>query len=201
MVAAASWMYVVDWGPWIWQMLCKSFAYDIERYFWRVVDSIWSFVVSETKTKWNVYCVARQYHDSRYVHWIRRIYTRAVILLPVAAFFNAFPTAAKGSLTEGNDQLLKTTSNLFFAPLNGFVYLCLSPSLLFTSSQIVEFFLILNTTAITRNVTVTSGNVCVQSGWQLPVEAVLDLIVYLSKGITILQTKQRYREVTNINIS
>ena len=49
MVTATSWMYVVDWGPWIWQMLCKSFAYDIERYFWRVVDSIWSFVVSETK--------------------------------------------------------------------------------------------------------------------------------------------------------
>ena len=61
------------------------------------------------------------------------------ILLPVAAFFNAFPTAAKGSLTEGNDQLLKTTSNLFFAPLNGFVYLCLSRSLLFTSSQIPEY--------------------------------------------------------------
>ena len=53
------------------------------------------------------------------------------ILLPVAAFFNAFPTAAKGSLTEGNDQLLKTTSNLFFAPLNGFVYLCLTRSLPF----------------------------------------------------------------------
>ena len=44
----------------------------------------------------------------------------------------------------------------------------------------VEFFLILNTTAITRNVTVTSGNVCIQSGWQLPVEAVLDSIVYLN---------------------
>ena len=39
-----------------------------------------------------------------------------------------------------------------------------------------------------------------QSGWQLPVEAVLDSIVYLT-GIAILQTKQRYREVTNINIS
>lgn len=46
----------------------------------------------------------------------------------------------------------------------------------------VEFFLILNTTAVTRNVTVTSGNAYVQSGWQLPVEAVLDSIVYL-KGI------------------
>ena len=67
MVTPTSWIYVVDWGQRIWQMLCKSFAYDIERYFWRVVDSIWSFVVSETKTKWNVYCVARQYHDSRYV--------------------------------------------------------------------------------------------------------------------------------------
>ena len=66
----------------------------------------------------------------------------------------------------------------------------------------VNFFFILNTTAVIRNVNVTSGIVCVQSGWQLPVDlAVLDLIVYLSKGITILQTKQRYREVTNINIS
>jgi len=63
-----------------------------------------------------------------------------------------------------------------------------------------RIFLILNTTAVKRNVTVTSGNVCVQSGWQLLVEAVLDSIVYL-KGITILQTKQRYREVTNINIT
>ena len=41
-----------------------------------------------------------------------------------------------------------------------------------------------------------------RGGMQLPLDlAVLDLIVYLSKGITILQTKQRYREVTNINIS
>ena len=64
-----------------------------------------------------------------------------------------------------------------------------------------QFFFILNTTAVIRNVNFTSGIVCVQSGWQLPVEAVLDLIVYLSKGKTILQTKQRYREVTNINIS
>ena len=145
--------------------------------------------------------MARQYHDSRYVHWIRQIYTRAVELATHPGVFHRISHCSKTKFEKGNDQLLKTTSNLFFAPLNGFVYLCLSPSLLFTSSQIVEFFLILNTTAITRNVTVTSGNVCVQSGWQLPVEAVLDLIVYLSKGITILQTKQRYREVTNINIS
>ena len=146
--------------------------------------------------------MARQYHDSRYVHWIRQIYTRAVELATHPGVFHRISHCSKTKFEKGNDQLLKTTSNLFFAPLNGFVYLCLSPSLLFTSSQIVEFFLILNTTAITRNVTVTSGNVCVQSGWQLPLDlAVLDLIVYLSKGITILQTKQRYREVTNINIS
>ena len=119
MVTATSWMYVVDWGPWIWQMLCKSFAYDIERYFWRVVDSIWSFVVSETKTKWNVYCVARQYHDSRYVHWIRQIYTRAVELATHPGVFHRISHCSKTKFEKGNDQLLKTTSNLFFAPLNG----------------------------------------------------------------------------------
>ena len=139
MVTPTSWMYVVDWGPRIWQMLCKSFAYDIERYFWRVVDSIWSFVVSETKTKWNVYCVARQYHDSRYVYWIRQIYTRAVELATHPGVFHRISHCSKTKFEKGNDRLLKTTSNLFFAPLNGFVYLCLSPSLLFTSSQIPEY--------------------------------------------------------------
>ena len=138
MVTPTSWMYVVDWGPWIWQMLCKSFAYDIERYFWRVVDSIWSFVVSETKTKWNVYCVARQYHDSRYVHWIRQIYTRAVELATHPGVFHRISHCSKTKFEKENDQLLKTTSNLFFAPLNGFVYLCLTRSLLFTGSQIPE---------------------------------------------------------------
>ena len=51
-------------------------------------------------------------------------------LPPVPAFFIAFPTAAK------RDQLLKTTSNLFFAPLNGFVYLCLTRSLPFTICRV-----------------------------------------------------------------
>ena len=96
MVTPTCWMYVVDWGPRIWQMLCKSFAYDIERYFWRVVDSIWSFVVSETKTKWNVYCVVRQdtYTGSGK-------FTLAPSSLPrIPAFFIAFPTAAKRSLKK-----------------------------------------------------------------------------------------------------
>ena len=123
--------YVVDWGPWIWQMLSKSFAYNIERYFWRVVDSIWSFVLSETKTKWNVYCVARQYHDSRYVHWIRRIYTRAVDIATRRGFFHRISHCSKTKFEKGNDKLLKTISNLFFGPLNGFVYLCLTRSLPF----------------------------------------------------------------------
>ena len=143
MVTATSWMYVVDWGPWIWQMLCKSFAYDIERYFWRVVDSIWSFVVSETKTKWNVYCVARQNHDSRYVHWIRQIYTRPVELATRPRFFHRISHCSKTKFEKGNDQLLKTTSNLFFAPLNGFVYLCLTCSLPFTICRVFLFNFIL----------------------------------------------------------
>ena len=142
MVTPTCWMYVVDWGPRIWQMLCKSFAYDIERYFWRVVDSIWSFVVSETKTKWNVYCVVRQYHDSRHVHWIRQIYTRAVELATHPGVFHRISHCSKTKFEKGNDRLLKTTSNLFFAPLNGFVYLCLSPSLLFTRFQNTRVFFI-----------------------------------------------------------
>lgn len=92
---------------------------------------IWSFVLSETKTKWNVYCVARQYHDSRYVHWIRRIYTRAVDIATRRGFFHHISHCSKTKFEKGNDQLLKTTSNLFFGPLNGFVYLCLTRSLPF----------------------------------------------------------------------
>ena len=83
--------------------------------------------------------MARQYHDSRYVHWIRQIYTRAVELATHPGVFHRISHCRKTKFEKENDQLLKTTSNLFFAPLNGFVYLCLSPSLLFTSSQIPEY--------------------------------------------------------------
>ena len=247
MVTPTSWMYVVDWGPWIWQMLCKSFAYDIERYFWRVVDSIWSFVVSETKTKWNVYCVARQYHDSRYVPALYQanLHSRRRACHPSRRVSSHFPLQQnevwkrKWSVAQNNLKPFLCTSQWFCLLVShtfSTIYQQPDSRILESSSWIlfylnqdkrfehnseisrktlavifamltcllwtfVNFFLILNTTAVIRNVNFTSGIVCVQSGWQLPVEAVLDLIVYLSKGITILQTKQRYREVTNINIS
>ena len=141
MVTATSWMYVVDWGPRIWQMLCKLFAYDIERYFWRVVDSIWSFVVSETKpnetpTVWLANIMIQDTYTGS-----GKFTLVPSSLPPVPAFFKSqFPLQQNEVWKlKGNDQLLKTTSNLFFAPLNGFVYLCLSRSLLFTSSQIPEY--------------------------------------------------------------
>ena len=118
-------------------MLCKSFAYDIGRYFWRVVDSIWSFVVSETKpnetsTVWLGKIVIQDTYTGS-----GKFTLAPSSLPPVPAFFIAFPTAAK------RDQLLKTTSNLFFAPLNGFVYLCLTRSLPFTIYRVflLNFFL------------------------------------------------------------
>ena len=73
----------------------------------------------------------KQYHDSRYVHWIRRIYTRAVDIATRRGFFHHISHCSKTKFEKGNDQLLKTTSNLFFGPLNGFVYLCLTRSLPF----------------------------------------------------------------------
>ena len=130
MVAAASWMYVVDWGPWIWQMLCKSFAYDIERYFWRVVDSIWSFVVSETKTKWNVYCVARQYHDSRYVHWIRRIYTCAVDIATRRGFFQCISHCSKRKFDWRKRSIAQNNLKPFLCTSQWF---CLLVSLTFST--------------------------------------------------------------------
>ena len=63
--------------------------------------------------------MARQYHDSRYVHWIRQIYTRAVELATHPGVFHRISHCSKTKFEKGNDQLLKTTSNLFFAPLNG----------------------------------------------------------------------------------
>ena len=74
-----------------------------------------------------------------YRHCIRQIYTRAVELATRPGVFRRISHCSKTKFEKENDQLLKTTSNLFFAPLNGFVYLCLTRSLLFTSSQIPEY--------------------------------------------------------------
>ena len=145
MVTATSWMYVVDWGPVDFvnavQIVCLRYR---QRY-----DRLWYRKQSQIK---RLVCGYRQNHDSRYVHWIRQIiHSRRRACHPSRRISHC----SKTKFEKGNDQLLKTTSNLFFAPLNGFVYLSHTFSTIYQqpddSSLLIKFYFIwtnrdLNTT-------------------------------------------------------
>ena len=114
MVTPTSWMYAWLIGARGFGKCCANrlptISNDISG------DSTWSFVVSETKTKWNVYCVARQYHDSRYVHWIRQIYTRAVELATHPGVFHRISHCSKTKFEKGNDRLSKQPQTFSLHP-------------------------------------------------------------------------------------